>query len=243
MNAVQANINNVTSLWARAASAFDRYVEAASFNYGYIPGSDWPNKIWLHEVPTAASLGGIASLMAENCPKLSFSYFDTGSAGITEQILASGFQELHFLHGMSLKPEQPFDNQSPLKFKAVEKLQDIRDWCFVFEKAFGYHISPETLARTLHSIDYFNIQSAGRTIGTMAHSWTGKVMGLYSMGVLPEARGKGVARDAMHFALNRALIREAELVILQASQMGLPMYARLGFATDFIMRTYKLKTI
>jgi predicted GNAT family acetyltransferase len=49
------------------------------------------------------------------------------------------------------------------------------------------------------------------------------------VGVLPEARGQGLASACTARATNEAFARGAELVLLQASAMGESVYRRLGY--------------
>jgi GNAT superfamily N-acetyltransferase len=58
---------------------------------------------------------------------------------------------------------------------------------------------------------------------------TGTVAGIYWVGALPEARGKGLAAACTATVTNLALENGAKAVTLQATEMGAPTYRRLGF--------------
>ena len=49
------------------------------------------------------------------------------------------------------------------------------------------------------------------------------------VGSLPEARGRGLAAACTVAATNQAFLRGLELASLQASEMGAPLYPRLGY--------------
>jgi GNAT superfamily N-acetyltransferase len=55
------------------------------------------------------------------------------------------------------------------------------------------------------------------------------IAGVYWVGTTPSARGKGYAAAIMREITNHAFDHGARAVILQASRMGEPVYARLGY--------------
>jgi GNAT superfamily N-acetyltransferase len=57
-----------------------------------------------------------------------------------------------------------------------------------------------------------------------------KTLGLYALATLAEYRGKGIGSTVMKFALNKAKADGYEKVILQASEVGLGIYRKLGFS-------------
>jgi ribosomal protein S18 acetylase RimI-like enzyme len=55
------------------------------------------------------------------------------------------------------------------------------------------------------------------------------IAGVYYVGVLPEARGRGLAEVVTHAVTQRAFDLGAPAVVLQATPMGEPVYLRMGF--------------
>lgn len=55
------------------------------------------------------------------------------------------------------------------------------------------------------------------------------VAGVYYVGVLPEARGRGLAELVTHAVTQRAFELGAPVVVLQATPMGEPVYLKMGF--------------
>lgn len=55
------------------------------------------------------------------------------------------------------------------------------------------------------------------------------VAGVYYVGVLPEARGRGLAELVTHAVTQVAFELGAPLVVLQATPMGEPVYRKMGF--------------
>lgn len=246
MDRTQSNIENVTRLWSFAAQAFEGYYIADGFSYVFIPNAEWPNKIWLHGAPSAQNLQAIAHLITHNRPELTLIHFDKGETEAIDVLQHNNFKETFFLHGMSLLrptelPTESGQTNASLEFKRVSDPKDRLEWGRAFQAAFGYSISQETLARTQQEIHYYLLRTQRQTAGTLALFWTGSTAGIYSMGIVPEARGRGYALEAMKMALCQLFTNGAGLVVLQASAMGLPMYQKLGFTTEFQMRNYTLK--
>lgn len=68
----------------------------------------------------------------------------------------------------------------------------------------------------------------GQPVVTSISARTGTTLGIYSIGTVPEARGRGYGTAATWH-----LLRDAdpgwEVAVLQASDMGRPIYERMGF--------------
>jgi GNAT superfamily N-acetyltransferase len=61
------------------------------------------------------------------------------------------------------------------------------------------------------------------------------VAGIYCVGTVEEARGKGIGTAMTHAALVNAKNRGYEIAILQASEMGYSVYEKMGFKKECIM--------
>lgn len=62
------------------------------------------------------------------------------------------------------------------------------------------------------------------------------VAGIYWVGSLEEARGKGLGRAVTAAATNAGFDLGAEIASLQASPMGAPIYRDMGYETIFDYR-------
>lgn len=72
---------------------------------------------------------------------------------------------------------------------------------------------------------------AGRPVGTSIAIRTGDDAGVYGVGTAREARGRGVGTAVSWAAVEAGLDWGCETVMLEASEMGEPIYARMGFRT------------
>ena len=77
----------------------------------------------------------------------------------------------------------------------------------------------------------FNARLDGRPVGTSLAIRTGDVAGVYGVGTQPEARGRGVGTAATWAAVTAGTDWGSDTIVLQASQMGLSLYERMGFRT------------
>jgi ribosomal protein S18 acetylase RimI-like enzyme len=78
-----------------------------------------------------------------------------------------------------------------------------------------------------------------RPVATTSVLVDGDVAGIYMVGTLAEARGRGlgaaVTREAMRFARDRGAMQAA----LQSSELGYKVYRNLGFADQCLLRLYE----
>lgn len=65
-----------------------------------------------------------------------------------------------------------------------------------------------------------------------------KVAAVYAVAVLPEGRRKGVASAMMTTILKETRRLGFEMVVLEATEMGQPVYSKLGFVGETPYRLY-----
>jgi len=70
-----------------------------------------------------------------------------------------------------------------------------------------------------------------RAVGTSLAIRTGEVAGVYAVGTLRVARHRGVGTAATWAAVAAGRAWGCETIVLQASEMGFPMYQEMGFRT------------
>ncbi len=78
------------------------------------------------------------------------------------------------------------------------------------------------------AMDYLGLLD-GRPVATTMLLLTAGIAGIYFVGTVPDARGRGIAEAMTRTALLDARDRGYRIGILQASSMGYPVYRRIGF--------------
>jgi GNAT superfamily N-acetyltransferase len=71
----------------------------------------------------------------------------------------------------------------------------------------------------------------GRPVGTAVAVRTGDVSGVYAVGTLPAARRRGVGSAMTWAAVAAGRAWGCDTIVLQASEMGYPIYVAMGFRT------------
>jgi ribosomal protein S18 acetylase RimI-like enzyme len=69
------------------------------------------------------------------------------------------------------------------------------------------------------------------------------VAGIYNVATVPEVRGRGIGRAVTAAALTEAVARGHRTAVLGASDLGYPVYRRLGFRDVSRLRSYALPAL
>jgi ribosomal protein S18 acetylase RimI-like enzyme len=151
-------------------------------------------------------------------------------------------------HGYELKFKQygmsiPLQNiESPQKRVKLVRVMDqtmAYVWSVIFTEAFGYRIHPETVVKTMIMADYYVAMYGSQPVGTAVLFFQDKrIAGIHSMGIVPEMRRRGLAHNLLIQLLIRIQEMGAAYATLQASESGKPLYQKVGFKNDFMIKNY-----
>ncbi|NLR56882.1 GNAT family N-acetyltransferase [Chitinophaga polysaccharea] len=237
----EKNIHNLTSLWTLAGNAAGQYFQQAGFNYCLVPGSEWPNRIWLNNPADTDTIRTIADVIKNAPVPLTVSYW-----GHTQQNLHPVFEQLGFSikseqTGMSLKLEKAYEQLNRLNLVRVTTPEQAAAWDALYPLSFGYRIAADILNKTREEVQYYLVYHQQEAMGTAIVHETGNLVGIHGVGIVPAYRKQGFAEEVMAMLLNSALAQQKEMATLQSSAMGKNIYLKLGFAEDFKMTNYQLK--
>lgn len=235
---IQANLNNLTSLWKTVGISFNAYVETPAFNYCRIENSDWPNRLWFNNDIAPDTLQTALDTIGEG--KITIPYWDLYNSGADEYILAKGGVKAHEQAGMSMKLDRPFSGENNLTYIRVTDKAQAAAWAALYPQAFGYRISAEILMNTYHDLRFYLAFYKDEPAGTAILHTRNGIAGIHGVGVPPAMRNKGLAREIMVFVLNEAIALNATHATLQASKMGIGIYLKLGFEELFQIRNYRM---
>jgi hypothetical protein len=161
-------------------------------------------------------------------------------------------------HGLELMDESPGmvarieDLGEPalerLAVEVVTQAQQRQEWNDVFHDAFGFPPDVAAHVRDAHawpsrqerSRTYLLMRCDGVPVATGLLHWTGRVAGVYGIGVRRAFRGRGFGALATLFTVRAGAERGAEVAVLQATKDGFPVYARLGFRTVCSFRSWRI---
>lgn len=158
---------------------------------------------------------------------------------------AAGFHTVYEMPEMLLGAELPTEKLPPeAELRQLSTEDDVPGFWKVAKEAYASNgFPPEVFAGyTRHSgllaenaaafIIYLDGQPASIAMTIVSHG----VAGIYWVGSVDEARGSGLGRAVTVAATNAGLALGAEIASLQASPMGKPIYASLGYETAFDYR-------
>ena len=108
----------------------------------------------------------------------------------------------------------------------------------VVASAFGMPSEPVMRACPLRlydgpAVDLYVAELDGRVLSTVTATHHGDVVGIWSMGTLGEAQGKGVGKALLSRVMADARDNGATAFFLGATPSGFPLYERLGYRTVF----------
>lgn len=237
------NIENLTSLWKTIGQHAQAYHAGPDFDYCAIAYSDWPNRLWFNHDMGAASVAAAKKLLPATPTPLILPYWSNyhQSDALSGD---NGFVQVSEQFGMSLPLTRTYPVAATLRMEKVTTKEMATRWEELFIQAFGYRISYKLLMPDYENISFFSAFHLDEPIGTCLLHNSGKhVLGIHALGIIPQGRGKGLARQMMHIVLNQAIGQEFTCVTLQASAMARELYVQLGFAQDFLMKNYTLSPL
>lgn len=87
-------------------------------------------------------------------------------------------------------------------------------------------------------VQLFTARLDGRPVGTALAIRTGDVSGIYAVSTMPAARRRGVGTAATWAAVGAGRGWGCDVIVLQSTQMGFPVYAAMGFRTVVAYATF-----
>lgn len=233
MDIINANIENLTDLWRYAGQKAGITDTFANYEWSYVKGSDWPNRLWYE--------GIIDQELLRNSylKQLTIPIWGIYQAQNEENLRHIGFDLKSTQYGMSYSIDKKIISTASVELIPVLSINAAEIWANLFEMSFGYSISQKTIVRTMDKIQYFIAYHKRRVIGTAVLYFEKKeIAGIHSMGIIPEMRRKGFAKQMLQQALFIAQKLEATHATLQASDMGRELYRQTGFKEDFIIKNF-----
>lgn len=179
-----------------------------------------------HEVPFIIRLREGVDLAAEHaCEALGLPYSDT-VPGMVRQDLAN-------------IPERAGE----LRVKPVRDMHEMKPYIDVLAEGFGM---PRELAVALGSenmlhrdeLRLFLGYAGAQPVATAMSLRSGNTVGVYNVATVPSDRRRGIGEEMTWHCLRAGASQGCTSAALQASDMGKPIYERMGFVTVAPYRTF-----
>lgn len=229
------NIHNLTNMWKIIGEAFDSYKKTEDFDLCYLKGNEWPNRIWFKSNVDQRT---IQKIKKEIIPRYDGIKIPNWNNKADNLFTENGFMLLSKQIGMDFKLSDEFPSNNRLELHRNTSLNDFQLWTKLFFEAFKYNINPKILEKTYTEIEYYIAYRGNIPVGTAILYGTESVAGLHAVGIVPEFRRKGYAEEIMRKLLNKAISENYKYTSLQASEMGLGLYIKLGFEKTFQISNY-----
>jgi predicted GNAT family acetyltransferase len=136
---------------------------------------------------------------------------------------------------------------------AVERVRDVaalERWVATMTAGFGAppsEVDPQLAPIAHDTFDdhaaarYYLASLHGEPVATAALTLTGGMAGVFSVTTIPSARGRGIGAAVTLAPLLDARAAGYQIGVLQASEMGYPVYKRIGFTEQFRYHDYQWK--
>jgi len=236
-----ANIKNLTALWKVMGSTPCTSHDMENFQQSV----SWPHRCWHHfeqavnEIPT---LNHNLKQLSEDCIIPLWKLQDTETEQLEKSLQSNEFtisSEQTAMY-LDLNNYPVMKDPSPL-IRPIFSPQGVQVWTDIAANSFGYEIDINVIQKILQHPDVhlYIIYEDNRPAATAMLFKTGEVIGLHQLGVLPEFRGKGIARKMMYDLINLCANTSSRYITLQASIAAERLYLQLGFTTQFKITNYQ----
>ena len=147
-----------------------------------------------------------------------------------------GLVHVHTLPGMALGPLPSEVPPPPAELEirsvsdAAEHDQHVQTDAAGFEGPLAYarKMFPPSLITRPYAVEFLGLVD-GVPVATSVLVATGRTAGIYGVSTIPAYRRRGFGEAMTWQAVREGIARGCEMANLQASDMGLPLYARMGF--------------
>jgi len=239
-NEISQNIQNLTSIWKIVGERFQSFYAKPNFQYSLAENAQWPNRIWFTHEVTSQTIREAKEQLEILPQQMVLPFWFIDKTNLESEFRSTGFKHAFSQTGMSLASPKFQEVDNKMKFKKVSTLEQAKVWSQAFSVSFGYVIVAEVVYKTCKNLDYYLAFENESVAGTILLHESDGVCGVHAMGVTPDHRRKGVGKKIMKHAINKAIDSECDLITLQASDMGKPLYIDLGFKEQFKINNYIL---
>ncbi len=237
---MQSNIENLIAFWIACGQKDHPLPSGRKLHYS----AHWPWRMWLDydHHPTRQDLEQVLIQAERVDESVTIPQWRQPDEVMSEVFSREGYEVKMTQEAMVVSlcalEAQP---ASTLDLRWLTDVESAAPWTRVASESFGYSIHEPVIAGLIGvpGLHLLLAEVDDTAVGTGMLLQTGRTAGIHMMGVPPEHRRKGYARQMMFGLL--ALARElgTEHATLQASAAGQGLYQQLGFKAQGSIRSYR----
>lgn len=219
----------------------------------YIFTKNWQSRIFMANFNEACASNDIEQIISRikelNIPVLWFVTPMSRPKNLQNLLKGYGFTYQNDWKAMAIDlktvPED-FNIPEGMEIKEVLNLEELKTWTDVLVKSFEfpeiavyykkYFINSGTQNLNFHYyIGLFNGKPAASAVLFNGEG----AAGIFYIGTIPNVRRKGIAKTMVYHLLSEAKNKGYNISILQASEMGYPLYEKIGFKKYYTTKIYR----
>ena len=138
-----------------------------------------------------------------------------------------------------------FNIPESMEIKKVNSLEELKTWTDVLVKSFEFPLLESYKKYFIKAglenlnfnyyLGYFN----GNPVATSIIFKGKGTAGMFYIGTIQESRREGIASALVNYILNEAKNEGYNICVLQASEMGYPLYKKIGFKEYYTTNIYR----
>lgn len=208
-------------------------------------------------LPFCNRAGGTSEVTSQEIKDLCDNYFtstpfrwfvDARDTAQIEKLLDNQFTYVISYPGMILKLEDliSYDYATSISIKEINDAIEIKQWIDIVAKSYNLNGNEfERFVTYLHQnvpgadLRFYTGYYDGEPVATSMTIQQEDVVGVHWVGTLPEYRSRGLGYAITHKSLVDAKNTGADQTILMASELGRPVYIKMGFKEFAQYQVYK----
>lgn len=209
--------------------------------FRYVTGEPHPfgNMAIFSRDAGASDVSRDAALLRDGAFPSAIIFLDDGTPEQVGAVTDLGFMPAERMPAMSVTPDTLAPTELPEGFTLREITPDDAEaWAVAVSDGYGLPLGVGSLfgvdraeERAPGATAFYTVEHKGTMVATSLVYLHDGLAGVYGVATLPEHRGKGLGAHLTAEPLRRAWSRGYTTGILQASEMGAPVYTRIGFRT------------
>ncbi len=255
MHIDQANLSNLTKLWKKYG--------LITINEQILPGIHqpprWPHRYWIDQYPLTAHCSTQGNIHG-------FSWLDkipssaiiplwpiateyqgkpTDLTNVEKHLQDKGwsytFKQLAMYKCISTEDISLPTIRPEFKTTRVHTFEELKQWVEIGSEAFAYSIDIQAINNLLHdkAIRLFIGWQGQQAVACALLYKTEHYIGLHQFGVITPFQGQGIAKQFMYEIISISQLWQGKYIVLQASELGQPLYESLGFKSQFTIRNFQ----